>query len=299
MGGRAESGGGREYSLHVRGHEVALRADGEKHGIVAIRAGADSVNLVREPYFALNVYRFMCAGKLMAYARTEPFDVERSASGLTLCWRPTRAHPGTLRAEYAVKEPAIVDLTLQAEVSVATPGYEVYISSYFDYSLEPYAIVSEWPGARNRDRLKLLKLEDAPFIHGHYLVFPRDSRAASLRFDGRWIDPANGRPMAYWATGPFYARPIVIMARGDLFVAQMADPGACLAVAATYASPDPSDDIQRHNATYLSFFGDDAEPGEVRTARVRQVVGEGPITLEKVLELYDVFRSDLLSWPVE
>lgn len=270
---------------------ATLRADSERHGLISLRVDPPGIDLVREPYFLLNIYRFMCAGRLLTIARDEPFDVERVSSGLAVRWRPTEAHPGRVEAVYALREDT-VDLILTAEVDQPVAGYEVYISSYFDFSLAPYAVVSIWPGKTDRSDMRLLKLDDNPFLHGHYIVLPRDAGAAAMRFDGRWINARTGRPIAYWASGPFYGRPVAIMARTDLFVVQMADPGACIGIGASYASPDPADDIAHHNATYFSFFGEDLRPGERRTARIRQVVCRGSLSLEKVLDLYDAFQHE-------
>lgn len=279
---------GEEYRFDSAPYEVVLRADARRHGLVCLRRRGSELNLVRQPYFSLNVYRFMSAGKLMAIARDEPFEVEVRPDGVTLRWQATVAHPARLTAEYAVRDEGTVDVTLTSEVEARLEGYEVYLSSYFDFALEPYAVLPSWPGRTGAGDQRLVKLVDSPLIHGNYLVFPRDSRAASQRFDGRWIDAKTGKLIAPWVSGPFYGRPAAVMARPGEYVVQMADPTSCIGIGTTYAG-SLEDSIVRHNALYFSFFGEDVTPGARQVARMRQCVRAGEPTIEDVLALYDAF----------
>ena len=87
MGGASEQhqrAEGVEYRFHSAPYEVVLRADAKRHGLVCLRRQGSELNLVRQPYFSLNVYRFMSAGTLMAIAHDEPFEAEARPGGVTL-----------------------------------------------------------------------------------------------------------------------------------------------------------------------------------------------------------------------
>lgn len=267
---------------------ITLMGSAARHGVTALFPRGSQLNLVREPYFSLNVYRFMDKGRLMAISRDEPFETERTPNGMILRWQATAAHPAELVAEYHVVGPGTVDVHLTSTTNEALSAYEVYLSSYFDFSMDPYIVAPSLPGKKEKADQRLLKLTDNPLIHGHYLVFPADSRGAALRFDGRWIDPATGRSIAPWVSGPFLAYPITLMANEEFTVVQMVDPDSWLGIGTTY-SGDPDDNIVRHNALYISLFGNDTEAGTQQSARIRQVFRKGLPTVEELLEMYDEF----------
>lgn len=271
---------------------IVLQGEPTRHGVVSLCHNNSDVDLVREPYFALNFYRFMDQGRLMAVARDEPFQAEGTADGMTLRWQATADHPAELVADYRISGPDTIDLHVTSKTLAPLKAYEVYLSSYFDFSMDPYIVIpKEWNKSDNSDQL-LLKLIDHPLIHSHYLVFPRNSRAAAQRFDGRWINPSTGKLIAPWISGPMLSHPIVIMARENEYVVQMIDPDSWLAIGTTY-SGQPDDNIVRHNALYLSLFGDDTEADTVQTARIRQVLCSGTPSIENALALYEQFLVSL------
>src|SRR5690606_7904311 len=130
-----------------------------------------------------------------------------------------------------------------------------------------------------------------PYIKGHYLYFPRDSQAAATRLDGRWMNRKTGQPIAPFVTGPCYGKPIGIMATDKLALVQMADPDTCGAIGITYSSDEENDSIRRHNAVYITLFGEDLEPGEKRQGRIRQKLIKGKVELGSVLDLYENFHN--------
>ncbi len=268
--------------------EIILQGDATRHGVVGLRQPGNELNLVREPYFHLNVYRFMDRGRLMAIARDQPFQTEHTSSGMTLRWQATQEHPAELTAEYRVSDPATVDVHLTSQTLQPLKAYEVYLSSYFDFSMDPYIVIPSLPGKVEDGDQILLKLEHNDLINRHYLVFPRDSRSAALRFDGRWLDSNSGKVIAHWVSGPAFSHPIVVMSHGDAFVVQMVDPQSCIGIGTTY-SGDPNDNIVKHNALYLSLFGNDTVAGTRQSARIRQVLCSGQPTVEHLIQLYRQF----------
>lgn len=271
---------------------IVLGADREKHGLVSYRKQGIGFDLVREPYFALNLYRIMNGGCLSGIARTEPFRIEsESANKLVLHWEPTPTNPCRMEAVYEIIDAATIDLTISIEAASPLSKHELSISSYFDFTLEPYAVLPSWPAKTGDGDMVLHKVEDHPLIRGHYVFLPRDNEAGHTLLDGRWINEKTGKPIAHFVTGPFYGRPIAIMSNEDVHVVQMADPSECSAVGITYSSLNEEDSIRKHNALYFTLFGSDLQQGERRTAVMRQVVLSGKPTLERTLELYDQFMS--------
>ncbi len=282
------------YTFQFPETRLILGADKQRHGIVSLRTQETSGELIREPYFGLNVYRLMSSGKLMGVARYEPFRVTSPAGNrLVLEWEPQDVHPCNMIASYEAINEFVVDFTLSVEALKPLERYEVSISSYFDFSLEPYAVISSWPGKNDDADMRLIKMEDHPYIKGHYFCLPRDQQAAHIRTDGRWADPGTGRMIAHHVIGPCYGRPIAIMASKQEYVVQMTDPDHCLAIDVTYASKDTEDNIMQHNATYQNLFGDNLQAGDKRSARIRQVLCKGEVNLSNVLNLYNEFLSSL------
>lgn len=283
------------YTYSFPDHSVVLAADSKRHGVVAIQPEGTAVNLIREPYFGLNVYRLLNEGQLMAIARAEPFQVaERTSTLLSLDWETTTAHPVKLDVSYELKDAATIDFKLSATAQQALQSYEISISSYFDFSMEPYAVISAKAPGTDGEQL-LLKVEDHPYIKGYYVCFPRDARTAHLRTDGRWRDGRTGQMIAHHVFGPYYGLPIAIMANQDHYIVQMSEATHCNGIDTTYSSEDKKDNIMLHNALYFNLFGDSFQAGEQRTARIRQVLCQGEVNLEKILTLYDQFLASLSS----
>ncbi|MFC3767405.1 hypothetical protein ACFOSW_01865 [Paenibacillus sp. GCM10012303] len=282
--------GDKRYSFRLDDTDIVLGADKGKHGLVSCRVPGIGYDLVREPYYVLNLYRIMNEGRLRAIARNEPFVVsEETASGIRLQWEPTEANPCRMEAVYTIADASTIDLSITIEAVKPLSGHELTISSYFDFLLEPYAVLPNWPGKKDDSDLHLLKVEDHPYIKGHYVYFPRDNEAAHTHLDGRWLDEKSGKPIAHFVTGPYYGRPIAVMGNEDVHVVQMADPAECGAIGITYSSPEENDSIRRHNALYFTLFGGQLQAGDRREARMRQVILSGKPSLDRLLELYKQF----------
>lgn len=272
--------------------DIVLGADKEKHGLASLRRPEVGFDLVREPYFALNLYRIMFDRKLQGIARYEPIRVKaQSERGIVLEWEPTEVNPCRMEAVYEIVDEATIDLTISIEAAKAMSKYEISVSSYFDFAMEPYAIIPKWPARTDSADMLLHKVEDHPLIKGHYVTLPRDNEAGYTRMDGRWLNEKTGLPIAPFVTGPFYGRAVAIMGTGDLHVVQMADPAECGAIGVTYSSPEENDSIRKHNALYFTLFGGDLAPGDIKTARMRQVTLAGEATIENALGAYEKFMA--------
>ncbi|RKN85681.1 hypothetical protein [Paenibacillus ginsengarvi] len=273
--------------------ELVLGADKERHGLVSMRLPGTGFDIVREPYYALNLYRIMYDRRLQGIARYEPFTVrELSERGVTLHFTPTEVNPCEMEAVYEIKDDSTIDLTVTVEAFRPASKFEITVSSYFDFALEPYIVFPNWPGRTDSADMLLHKVEDHPLIKGHYVYFPRDNEAGHTRLDGRWLNEKTGLPIAPFVTGPFYGKPVALMSDGAVSIVQMADPDECAAIGTTYSSAEDADSIRRHNALYFTLFGADLRTGERRTARLRQHVLTGRPELTPVLEAYTDFNKN-------
>ena len=272
-------------------NQIALKLDGheKRHGIVSLSTGATHPNMVREPYFLLNVYRVLAHGKLWTIARDEPFETERTETGMTLHWQPTETLPLEMRAQYEVEGDSVVSLRFWIRAARDLSQLEISISSYFDFAFEPYGVLNlPSQDASPETQPTLWKAEDQPFVRGHYIHLSRDDAASITRMDGRWND-ANGNSQAPAVYGPHYGAPVAIMAATNLenssgeagvFVVQSTSREVCSGISLTYSSDNEQDNIRNHNATYFSLFGEDLKQGEEREAVIRQEVLRGKPTIE-------------------
>ena len=154
------------YHYATSSMNLELRADQEMQGVTSLRMAGSKQELVQRPppLFLLNAYRLFATGRLLAIARTEPFDSSVEDGRLCLRWKPTTQHPVRLEMTYEVMAPATVDVTLTAIAEQDITGYEVFTSSYFDYTLEPSIVVPLRAGQTEFDELRLLKLKGNPFV---------------------------------------------------------------------------------------------------------------------------------------
>lgn len=277
-------------TFHVGNAAIVLGADKEKHGLASLRRPEADFDLVREPYFALNLYRIMYDRRLHGIARYEPISVKsQNDRGLVLEWEPTDINPCRIEAVYDIVDESTIDLTVSIEAARAASKYEISVSSYFDFALEPYAVIPKWPAKTDEADMLLHKVEDHPLIKGHYVYLPRDNEGGHTRLDGRWLNEKTGLPIAPFVTGPFYGRAAAVIGSKDLNVIQLADPAECSGIGVTYSSEEENDSIRKHNALYFTLFGGDLRPGDKRTARMRQVTAAGEANLESTLGFYKAF----------
>lgn len=273
---------------HQRGFEIKLDGDEKRHGIVSLTTGKGQPNMVRDPYFLLNIYRVLADGKLWTVARSEPFTTDWHTNGVTLHWNPTATLPAELRASYVVEDDASVTLRFRVRAVRDLARFEISVGSYFDFSYEPYAVLSINPQDGTHVRQPVLwKAEDQAFVRGHYIHLPRDDQGSITRMDGRWNNPETGKTIAPAVYGPEYGEPVAVMASAEhqIYVVQSTSREVCDAISITYSSDNTNDNIRNHNATYFSLFGEDLKQGDEREATIRQSILQGQPTLEKIREI--------------
>jgi len=270
---------------HKRGISVKLDGGEKRHGIVSLTTGDGQPDIVREPYFLMNIYRVLADGKLWTVARGEPFTTDWHGDGMTLHWNPTATLPAELRASYVVEDDATVTLHFRVRAVRDLARLEVSVGSYFDFSYEPYAVLSVDPQDGTRQRQPVLwKAEDQDLVRGHYIHLPRDDQGSITRMDGRWNSPETGKSIAPAVYGPEYCWPLAVMASKEhqVYVVQSTLRDACDGISITYSSDNVKDNIRNHNATYFSLFGEDLKQGEERETVVRQAILQGAPNLEDI-----------------
>ncbi|HET7559356.1 MAG TPA: hypothetical protein VFK80_05300 [Limnochordia bacterium] len=279
------------YACRGDGFALELRADAQRHGITSYRL-VGGEELIQAKLYALNAYRLLATGRLLAIARQEPFAARLEGGRLHLEWEPTKKHPAIMRWTYGVDDQGAVDVEITVEAVRAVPGYELFTSSYFDPRLQAYLVLPKRAGRTAAEDLQLYKLDGTPFIYGNYVMAPRDYAALAMRADGRW-DGDGGIPIAPWSVGQHYGRPVAVMADADVHVVHLADTLACASVNASYDDPDPTDGIAHHHALYFGLFSENLPAGAVRRARLRQVVRRGSPQLGEIVGLYERFAAEV------
>jgi hypothetical protein len=224
----------------------------------------------------------------MGTARENERTVRAEGDTIEVRWPPTKNHRAELVARYQVKEPNIIDLTISVRSEWHYPAYELFLSNYFDPSMQPYVYVQGSPYADPPDQPQWI----APIVNdvfvGTGLVFPRDSHAARLPVDGRWTHLAT---LYQWNPQRFYALPVIFQTDPERRVAAvvMSKPPDCFAVITGYNSTNFKDPFKAQNPMYLSLFGDNFVAGQERTAKVRLALSALDATMSQPQALYNAF----------
>jgi hypothetical protein len=268
---------------------IKLGDTAERHGVIELVTGPDHPDAVRN-HFLMNLYRLFSAGKCWTIPRQEPFESQRTETGLILDWKPTATLPVAMRATYEIQnDGADLDLTIQVKAEQNLPAFELLTSSYFHLDYEPHCVLA-LPDHEHSIKPQLWKVEDHPYLHGLYTHIKRDEKAIATRLDGRWNKP-DGSSIAPASHGADYAWPVTVMSnphlknasgKNGIFIVQSAERAACDSVLMTYRGDPQHDHIANHNATYLSLFCRDLTKGEAAEVKVHQSVRCGMPTTETI-----------------
>jgi len=204
-------------------------------------------------------------------------------------WLPREGHKAEIVARYEVRAPNAVDLTVKVKLQGTYPGYELFLSSYFDKTFRPYVYLKS-RGDKPPERV-LPTVNDV--FRGTVLVFPRDALAARLCVDGRWERDERKTPVVQMCPVRHYAHCLAVQAdpQQRLAVVLMSDPRGCYAISTRYHADNDADRLTTYSAFDLSLFGDNAVPGTELYARVRLAVVELDDEWKSVLEAYRSFLS--------
>jgi hypothetical protein len=197
-------------------------------------------------------------------------------------------------ARYEVRPPNAVDLTVTVRSMGTYPGYELFVSSYFDKTLRPNVYLQ--PSARGPatgDCEPVVPMFSDVF-RGTVLVFPRDAHAARRCVDGRWDRSERKTPTVQMCPVRRYAHCLALLTDpgNQLGVVLMSDPRSCYAISTRYHADDEKQRLTDYSAFDFSLFGDDLRPGDERTARMRLAVVPLGGDLSLPLTLYRAFLSE-------
>src|SRR5439155_23562978 len=220
---------------------------GAYHGVTRLVDKRTGRQLIDPRFSALNLFKLHSVNHYMGQPREMARTVTASPTGVEIKWAATEAHQAEITARYEVREPNAVDVTVTVRALGTYPGYEVFMSSYFDSVLEPHVYLM--PRVPTAEPQLVLPMVNEAF-RGMLLVFPRDALAARMCLDGRW-DRSEGntptvpncpvRPYAYCMA--FLRDP-----RTRLGVVLMAQPRHAYAFSTRYHANKPEDRLTTYSA---------------------------------------------------
>ncbi len=254
--------------------EGTFIADGLHHGVTHLVHRPTGVVLAR-PGPLLNVYRLLCRDGWLGEARATRHVVQRVPDGLRLVWAARPAHLAHLEATLRLQADNALDMEIEVTGHAAYEDYEVFLSNYFDHSLQSGGYVVPVPEDPEAKEGRPIQLEPKahPVYRGLYVTLPRDSHAAQMFWDGRWHRGRNwaefmparpyALPLGYYRDSASGVDALVMGLRADLAAVSIAyHPGD--------AGPD---NVSNHHSLYLSLWGQNLRPGVHWRTAVRLVAG--------------------------
>lgn len=287
------------FDFQTEAVQGTIRLDGAYHGVTRLVDRRTGRQFIDRRYSALNLFKLMAADQAMDMPRTMPRKVEISPQRLEVKWPATEWHRGEITARYEVREPSAVDLTVTARSAGTYPGYELFVSSYFDKALRPHVCLQ--PSARGpaAGDSELVAPAFNDVFRGAVIVFPRDARAARRCVDGRWDHNERGIPIVQMCPVRRYAHCVAFMADpvSRMGVVLMSSPRHCYAISTRYHPADKKERLTDYSAFDFSLFGDDLAPGDERTARLRLAIVPLDKDSSQPLAAYRAFLSESAAEP--
>lgn len=259
-----------------------LRGNGQYQGISSFVDLKTGKELTRSAGI-FSYYRILSQDKRWGKAaRDWPMTAQLLPDGaVRIDWIPQEDHPLAMTAIYRWASPTTLDLETLVQPKVEMPKFEVFLSSYFDLSLQAYPYVQ--PLRPQAEKPTFMAAECSALVKGSYLAFPIDRQSAQMFFDRRWA-PEHG--YVPFSVSRMLEVPMVVK-RDDaktIGILLMSRPGDCFGMSMSYHL-DPPDGIAGHGSIYISLFGKDLAAGQSARACVRLVI-EHSLTDERAVELY-------------
>ena len=277
------------FHFAVEGIEGTIRLDGAYHGITRLVDKRTGRQVIDPRYSALNLFKLMSVNLVMGQPRNMERTVRASPHWVEVKWTATEGHRAEMIARYAIHRPNAVDVTVTVRSRGTYPGYELFMSSYFDKALRPHVYLK----ARGQEAGDLVLPTVNDVFRGTVLVFPRDAHAARPCLDGRWDRNEGPTPTVQMCPVRRYAHCVAFLADPDkrLGVVLMSRPRHCYAISTRYHADRDADRLTTYSAFDLSLFGDDLLPGDERTVKVRLAVTPLDRDLSQPLKLYQEFLA--------
>ncbi len=272
-----------------------IRLDGAYHGVTRLIDRRTGRQFIDPRYSALNLFKLMAVDQAMAMPRTMERKIQVSSQTLEVKWAATDAHQGEVTARYEVREPNAIDLTVTVRSQGTYPGYELFVSSYFDKALEPRVYLQPSPRGPAGGEAELVLPTFSDVFRGTVLVFPRDAHAARRCVDGRWDRSERNTPTVQMCPVRRYAHCLVFLTDPEkrMGVVLMSSPRHCYAISTRYHAAEENQRLTDYSAFDFSLFGDDLLPGDERTVRLRLALVPLDKDLSQPLILYRAFLSEL------
>lgn len=281
------------YAFETEAMAGSIRASGNYHGVWELTDKRTGLQVIHPKYSALNLFRLFAVNLGMGQPRTMARTVKAEANAVEVHWAATDEHQGALTARYEVRAPDAVDLAVTLNCRGTYPGYELFLSNYFDKALKPHVYLHGNRYGRESTEPELVVPMVNDVFRGTVVVFARDPHAARRCVDGRWNRSEWNSPTVQMCPVRYHAYPLAFLADPEarLGVALMSLPGDCYAISTRYHVEDEADRMTDYSAFDFSLFGDDFVPGDTRTVRMRLALMPVDGGLSQPLEYYRAFAE--------
>ncbi|MBI3467925.1 MAG: hypothetical protein HY000_33375 [Planctomycetes bacterium] len=293
---------GTSFDFETEQMQGTIRAEGAYHGVASLVDRRTGKQLIHPNLSALNLYRLAAVNQVLGIPRAmertihadgDSVEVKWAAGGATKDEAVARRQVGEITARYEVFEPDFIEVTVTVRAQRSCSGFEVFMPSYLDKSLQPHIYLQPRGfgrgGAVTEPDLVVPTVSDV--FRGTLLVFPRDDHAARRSLDGRWdrVSEIQVCPVRY------YAHCLAILANPEnrTGVVLMAHPRHAFAISARYHAAAEADRLTPYSAFDFSLFGDDLLPGDERSAKVRLAFTPLDAELSQPLKLYKAFIAEM------
>ncbi len=244
-----------------------IRTKGNYHGVSRLIDKRTGKQVIDERYSALNLFKLMSVNQVMDQPRKMESEVTFVGGQIDIRWPASEGYQGTVNARYEISGKKSIDLIITTKANATYRSYEVFLSSYFDKSFQPYVFLQ----GRGKKKPELVLPRFSEVFKDSVLVFARDFHAMRPCGDGRWQRSERGEPNVQMTAVRPFAKCLAIVKdpESDLGVVLTAKPEDCYAISTRYYSEKPEERNTSYTAFDLSLFGDDFSPGESRSVRVR------------------------------
>jgi hypothetical protein len=266
-----------------------VRLDGKQQGVISVVYAPTGLR-VDHSVGLFSYYRVFSSGARYGQAaRDWPLEAKLLDDGaLRVVFPPAKEHPLEMTGTFRWRAADTLDLETTVTPQVDMPRFEVFLSSYLIEGFDAWAYTK--PNTRSRDKaVTFVKADWNELIDGNYIVFPRDPKALSTIYDGRWEIPPS--PVT-WAFVRYLAAPVVVRRQeGGLSGVFMSPPEDCFAISVSY-NRKPADGVAGHGSVYMSLFGRDVAAGQTAKARCRVIIAPG-LSDQAVVERYQAYLKEL------
>lgn len=281
------------YHFETEAMTGEIRASGNYHGVWALTDKATGRQVIHPEFSALNLFRLFAVHQGLDQPRLMERTIDAREHAIEIHWSATETHQGALTARYEVVEPNCIDLTVTVTCEGTYAGYELFLSNYFDKTLQPHVYLhgSRYGRASEAPELVVPMVNDV--FRGTVIVFPRDPHAARRCVDGRWNRSESNSPTVQMCPVRYYGYPFSFLTDDGsrLGVVLMSTEADCYAISTRYHVDDEADRMTDYSAFDFSLFGDDLVPGSRRTVRMRLALTEIDEEMSQPLAHYRAFAE--------